>query len=227
MKTISRNGLKYIAIGAMLLDHAAEFYPKTSILYFCMRFLGRLTMPIMCFFIAEGYFFTSSKIRYGLRLGIFTLVSQLPYTYFHEGTLLTAKLFTDWNVIFTLFIGFCVLMVYDKIPNKIIRWIVIALLCAGSIIGDWRIITPMWILFFYIFRDSKKNLLVFGVLAVLEVLSCLPNIINDGQLWQVGVFLVIPLLYLYKGNSGSKNVFVKWAFYLFYPLHLLVLGLLK
>ena len=227
MKKISRNVLKYIAILAMLMDHLTVFLPSNSPLYFIMRFLGRLTAPIMCFFIAEGFYYTHSTYKYGLRLGIFALISQLAYTFFNEGTLFTYRLLTSWNVIFTLLIGFCALLAYEKIRYKPLKWIVIGLLCIVSFVGDWRFVAPLWILFFYIFRESKKNIVVFSVLAALEVLSCIPNIINDGQLWQIGVFFVVPLLLLYNGKKGSNNPVHKWAFYLFYPLHLFVLGIIK
>lgn len=229
MKYINRNVLKYIAIVAMLMDHIAMlFLPGDQMIYFVMRFIGRLTAPIMCFFIAEGFYYTRSKNKYGLRLGVFALISQFAYTFLNKGTLFTYGFFTDWNVIYTLFIGFCVLLAYEKILNKPIKWIVIGLLCILSYIGDWMIIAPVWILCFYIFRDNrKKRFMVFAVLAALEVLSCIPFIISNGELWQIGVFLAVPLLLLYNGQKGNDNSIHKWAFYLFYPLHLLVLGIIK
>jgi len=193
-----------------------------------MRLIGRLTGAIMCFFIAEGFFYTRSKYKYGLRLGLFALISQIPYVFFQNRTLFTVSLFTEWNVIFTFFIGFLVLLTYEKIDNKPVKWIVIGLLCAVSYFGDWRIIAPLWILCFYIFKDSReKRIIAFCILAALEVASCIPSIINDGQLWQIGVFLVIPLLLLYNGEKGGDSPLHKWAFYLFYPLHLILLGFIK
>ena len=229
MKSVNRNVLKYIAIAAMLSDHIAMlFMAEYPLIYFFMRLIGRLTAAIMSFFIAEGFYYTKSKYKYGMRLGIFALFSQFAYTFFENGTLLTYNLLTDWNVIFTLFIGFCVLLAYQKIINKPVRWIVIILLCAVSYFGDWMIIAPVWILCFYIFRDNKKKrIIVFSVLAAVEVASCIPFIISHGEIWQIGIFLVIPLLLLYNGKKGSDSPIHKWAFYLFYPLHLLALGIIK
>ena len=229
MKSVNRNVLKYIAIAAMLSDHVAmAFVPWDSPVYFIMRLIGRLTAAIMCFFIAEGFYHTGSKYKYGIRLGFFALISQFAYTFFENGTLLTYRLLTDWNVIFTLFVGFFVLLAYEKIINKPLKWITIGLLCAVSFFGDWMIIAPIWILCFYIFRDNKKKrFIVFSVLAAVEVASCIQFIISHGEAWQIGVFLVIPLLLLYNGERGSRNPIHKWAFYLFYPLHLLILGIIK
>ena len=90
------------------------------------------------------------------------------------------------------------------------------------------IIAPLWILCFYIFKDDKKKrFTAFGILAAVEVASCIPFMISKGEIWQIGVFLVIPLLWLYNGEKGSGNPIHKWAFYLFYPLHLLALGAIK
>ncbi|MCL1874894.1 MAG: conjugal transfer protein TraX [Synergistaceae bacterium] len=229
MKSINRNVLKYIAIAAMLSGHiAALFIEKSSFAYFIMRFIGRLSAAIMCFFIAEGFYYTRSRYKYGLRLGVFAVISQFAYTFAVNITIFTYELFTDWNVIFTFFIGFLVLLAYEKINNKPVKWLIIALLCAVSYFGDWMIIAPLWILCFYIFRDNKKKrFTVFGILAALEVAFCIPFMIKGNEMWDVGVFLVIPLLLLYNGEKGSDNSIHKWAFYLFYPLHLFVLGIIK
>ena len=193
-----------------------------------MRLIGRLTGATMCFFIAEGYHYTRSKRKYGTRLGVFALISQIPYTIFHRSTLLTLRFFTDWNVIFTFFFGFLVLLTYENIDNKYLKWVLICLLCAVTIISDWSLIAPVWILCFYIFRDNKKrNFIVFGILVCVETASCIPFMISHGETWQLGVFLVIPLLLLYNGEKGGGNPVHKWAFYLFYPLHLLILGLIN
>ena len=115
MKTLNRNYLKYIAIVAMLIDHVAElFVTNYPLPYFFMRLIGRLTGATMCFFIAEGCYYTRSKNKYGMRLFIFALLSQLGYTFFHYRTLLTIKILTNWNVIMTFFIGFLILLVYEK-----------------------------------------------------------------------------------------------------------------
>jgi hypothetical protein len=182
----------------------------------------------MCFFIAEGFYHTRSKTKYGIRLGAFALISQVPYTFFERGTLLTSKLITDWNMIFTLFIGFCALLAYENITNKPVKWLVVTLLCAVSFFGDWRLIAPLWIVCFYLFRNNRrKRFIAFGVLAIVEIISCMPFIISRGEIWQAGVLLVIPLLLLYNGEKGGNGAFHKWLFYWFYPLHFLVLVFIK
>ncbi len=74
--------LKYIAIIAMFIDHFAWLFVNTnSVLGQLMHSIGRLTAPIMCFFIAEGYYKTSNIKKYLFRLGIFAVISILPFSF--------------------------------------------------------------------------------------------------------------------------------------------------
>ena len=60
-KSWNANTIKVIAILAMTIDHIAWLlfpgYPKEP-LPLLMHILGRITCPIMCYFIAEGYHHT-------------------------------------------------------------------------------------------------------------------------------------------------------------------------
>ena len=67
---LDRNRIKYIALIAMLIDHFAMFFLSHSIaqasvsriaLYSFMRVIGRLTAPIMIYFLVEGFIHTSSR----------------------------------------------------------------------------------------------------------------------------------------------------------------------
>jgi hypothetical protein len=209
----------------MVSDHTAmAFLPAESPLYFVMRFIGRFTAPIMCFFIAEGFHYTQSKRKYGVRLAVFALISQCVYTYFYNQTLITSELFTAWNVIYTLFIGFCILIAYEKAKEKPIMWVVTVLLFVLSFFGDWMMFASTWILFFHIFRDQKlKKIIAFSAISVVFVSLGL----FFGEYWQLGLFAVIPLLVSYNGQKGSESRFHKWAFYLFYPLHLTVIVIIR
>lgn len=228
MQKLNRNALKYIAIFAMISDHIAMiFLPKESAFYFAMRLIGRFTAPIMCFFIAEGFRYTSSKYKYGFRLGVFALISQLPYTLMISGGIFTINTLTNWNVIYTFFISFIILLAYEKIQNKPLKLITILLLAGLTIVGDWGIIAPLWVLIFHTYKDEKKKqFIVYGIVVLLQLAFSMPLLIKYNELWQIGMFGAIPLLMLYNGSKGSKKSFHKWAFYLFYPLHMLVLWVL-
>lgn len=233
-KILNRNVLKYIAILAMVFDHTAVFLlDRYTVAYGVCRTFGRLTAPIMCFFIAEGFYYTHSKLRYGTRLCIFALISQLAYTFADYSTLATWKLITSWNVIFTFFMGFLILLCYEKISNRLLKWLIIILLCGVSFIGDWGVVAPLWILFFYIFKDNKlKKNVFFCSAAGIEILYDVYLMSVEGislkyGLWHLGLFLAIPILLAYNGEKGSNGVFSKWIFYIFYPLQFIAFGLLK
>ena len=92
--------LKIIAIAAMTVDHIAAVFFPTEL---WMRLIGRLTMPIMAFFVAEGYKYTRSVKRYLLRLLIFASISQVPF-------MVTFKS-TNLNIMFTLAIAVLIISI--------------------------------------------------------------------------------------------------------------------
>lgn len=231
--------LKMIAILAMLIDHIAwAFVPIGSVLGQVMHLIGRLTAPIMCFFIAEGYYHTSNLKKYALRLGIFALISHIPFYYFMKGQLpitfdngIQFKLQT--SVIYTLFLGLISLMVWNNEKlSETVKRILIIIICVMAIPGDWSFIGVLWIFFFGINRsDFKKQIQSFCIIALPIVVSPLIMLISHNSNWyyqifQIGILLAIPLLAKYNGKpGGNKNS--KWLFYIFYPLHLLIIGLIK
>ena len=136
MKCLNSNALKIVAIIAMTIDHLAWLiFPSydTSFLPVLMHIIGRITCPIMCFFIAEGYYHTKNLKKYILRLFIFALISHVPYmlqsTNFKEYGWLSLIPFATGNginrflnqtsVIFSLLIGLLML----DVANKNIKYI--------------------------------------------------------------------------------------------------------
>lgn len=227
---MNRNSIKYLAAAAMLIDHIAAFLLQSeSILYMVFRTAGRLTAPIMSFFLAEGFRYTSSKKKYGIRLFLFAVISQIPYVIANGYAILTPQ----FNMIFTLLLSFTILLAYENIKNSLTRTLVICILIATSIFSDWGIIAPLWILTFYILQnDEKRRLIAFSVVSVMHVILCFSAVIAASkplysQLWQFGVFLFIPILLLYNKKSRKTSSFSKWFFYIFYPLHLAIFALLE
>ena len=245
-KPLNRNALKYLVIVAMLIDHLAWGFVDAinPTLGAIMHFIGRLTGPTMAFFLAEGYKHTSNPGRYQLRLGIFALISWIPYVFFetgrgfiqHPGNLIVQ------SVIYTLFLGITAIRVYDsKLPDAA-KVILILMLTCVSVIGDWPVMDVLAPLFMYIFRDNKKARyisvsLVYGLFMMLAFLSPATNengvpsgIKFDiaGNWFQLGIILVpIIIILFYNGNGGKKSAFNKWFFYIFYPAHLMILGFIK
>ena len=231
-KEVNRNQIKYIAIFAMLLDHIAHVFSKFFLNYswgfalcFVFRFFGRITAPVMCWFLVQGFIHTSSRKNYAIRLLIFTLVAQIPYSLVRADVTFMAGL----SVIYTLLVSFLMLCVLESNLEAFPKWVIVIVLIVLSIFGDWAIFAPLMVLFFYKFREDRRRLLIFYSLA------CAMVVVTDivvlicrhyywwNELWQLGMFLFIPLYLLYNGEPGSRHPFHKWFFYAFYPLHLMVL----
>ena len=216
----------------MLLDHIAfvfsKFFQNYSwgfVLIFVFRTLGRITAPVMCWFLVQGFIHTSSKKKYALRLLIFSVIAQIPYALIRSDT----RGFAGLNVIYTLLLSFLMLCVLETKLETFPKWVIIIALLALSVIGDWAIFAPFMVLFFYFFREDRRRLLIFYSLAsAIVVITDITVLIVRHylwyqELWQLGMFLFIPLVLLYKGEPGSRHPFHKWFFYIFYPAHLLLL----
>lgn len=223
---LNRNQLKYLVIVAMLIDHIAwAFVPTASLLGQVMHIIGRLTGPTMAYMLAEGYHYTRNVKKYALRLGIFAVISWLPFSYFERGCIRPA-----FGVIYTLFLSLLAIWFWDKGKCSVL-WKQLGTLglCLLSIFGDWAMFDVLYALTFFRYRDNpKEKWISFSAITMICCVGMLGNEPIWSGLFQLGIFLVIPLIqYCYNGKSGSKKPFHKWFFYGFYPLHLLVLGILR
>lgn len=225
------NQIKYLAVISMLCDHIAyAFLPSSSTIYMVMRLFGRIAAPSMCFVLAQGFMHTSNRKKYFIRLFVFALISQLPFSYFGFGSY-TGPM---GNVIFTLACAFAIMAVIENI-NKIGRVpaiVAIVLLLFLSMLSDWLVFAPMFTLSIYLNRNSKdRQALGYLIVSLISFAAGTYFAIKNGQIWQyqfwqLGTVLVIPIIYAYNGKPGSKASFNKWFFYVFYPAHLMILGIL-
>lgn len=235
---LNRNQIKYIVIIAMLIDHIAWGFVDAINPFWgsCMHFVGRLTGPTMAYFVGEGYSYTKDVGKYQKRLALFALISWPAFTYFEFGSPLLDLgngyfiLDPAQSVIFTLFLGLTAIRTWES-PRikKPIKILLIILLCLISCIGDWAFMDVLGCLFVHIYRNRPKAKWIAFML-----IFALPNVLlmviaGLGAAWfQMGVLLVpIMIGFLYNGQCGSKAKVHKWFFYLFYPGHLVVLGILR
>ena len=235
MRELNRVQIKYIAIAAMLTDHIAAFFltPETNsalaVLYIIMRTVGRIAGPVMLYFLVEGYIHTSSRMKYGLRLLCFGIISQIPYSLARYGRVSTESL----NVIITLFMSFLMLAATDRIKNQILKGITVFIFILLTAFSDWGIIGPLMVWFFYISRsDRKSQIKTYMVIVGIYLASTIVFIIQDSQRWyegicQMGLLLVIPIILAYNEAPGKRTLVSKWLFYIFYPLHFLFVFCVK
>lgn len=227
-KKLDRTTIKYIAVIAMLIDHIAMFYlGDIPVLYVIMRFIGRITAPVMCFFLVEGYLHTSSIKRYGARLAIVGIISQVPYSYAKYGDFFAI----NFNMIITLFACFVILVVYDRIENEWLKWFIIGVIFIFSFSCEWGVVAPLWVLIFYTQKYNTRKLtfsyagVTLGLIIISAVYFAFNNDVWYREIWQIGLLIFVPMYYMYSGEEGTKNLFSKWSFYLIYPLQFVVICL--
>ena len=247
---LTSNTLKFIVIGAMLIDHIAwAFVPLFTPLGQIMHIIGRTTAPVMCCFIAEGYYHTRNVKRYALRLFVFAIVSYIPFIMFETGGMPNAKNFLTLNVIYTLLLGLLALWAWDKMQNGVLKILTILALCVLAMTGDWSYMAVIWVLIFGIYHGNRrkqiKYFVIFSIImvAMISLPTVMLNVLMQNpefavqfgeqyippiymQFFQFGVLLAAPLLMLYNGERGGGK-YSKWFFYIFYPAHLLIIALIK
>ncbi len=233
-KLCNSNYLKLIAIIAMTIDHGADLlYPgfPSEPAPLALHFIGRLTAPIMWFFICEGYHYTRDVKKYMMRLGIFAVISHFAYC-FGFGIPLNpfeGNIFNRTSVMYPLFIAVVILYMDDKVtslekwPKRIIQTILIL----SAFPADWSCIAILAILGMYSERGNleKQMLKVIEWVIVYGLVSYF--FVSKTYAYElVGVLMVYPVLKLYNGQRG-KAKWMKWFFYVYYPLHLVIIGIIR
>lgn len=218
--------LKIIGILTMLCDHVGDSF----IGYFSFfNLIGRVAFPIFAFQIVQGYIHTSNFKKYLLRLFIFACISQIPFMLF-------LSTFSDnyyLNIFFTLLLGTIALYGYNKIKNKYLKicFVTLIIVISHLIHVDYGAYGVIVIFLFYIFNTKFNNRLFMCLsFSIITLFKYLPNIINypSSSIIYLNCILftcisLIPIC-LYNGQQGPK---IKYLFYVFYPVHLLILWFLN
>lgn len=222
---ISQETLKVLACITMLIDHiGAVFVPG-----YALRCIGRLSFPIYCFLVAEGCHYTTSPKKYALRMLFMAVVSEAAYDLaFYGGFTLRRQ-----NVMITLLLGFLALELMKKCSNvglKILAAVPFAI-AAELMHSDYGAEGVMVIALFGLTREREhKYLLQFLGMAFIFSGMVSAEILRIGnyplQMQELGALAIIPIS-LYNGKKNTTSKAVQWGFYLFYPVHLLVLYLLR
>ena len=213
-KIFSGSMLKLLAVIAMFIDHGAlifaSFLPEP--IYPILRKVGRLAFPIFCFLVAEGYFHTRNKKKYGLRLLIFAFLSEIPFDWMLSDSLFYMG---KQNIYFTLFFGVLMLYFYENVDDVLKKALLMLAVGMVTILldVDYGIRGVLLIFLLHVLREQPvaKTALAFPFLS--------------GGWAAFGAFLPINL---YNGRRGFiRSQWLKYAFYVFYPVHILVLMLIR
>lgn len=218
--------LKYIAFLSMLLDHVnnAMITPyldgKGLLLHVSnvLSILGRVAFPLFMFFLVEGFFKTHSRKKYLINLLIFGVLSEVPFDLFTSRELFN----NNWNnMMFTLALSLATIWIVDEMKGRLAKksktlWygasvLVVAVMCAVamffSLDYDYHAIIVAYL--FYLFYEKPLYGAALGYLSIIK------------ELYSV---LGFAATLTYNGERGKQY---KWLNYAFYPVHILILGLLR
>lgn len=227
LRFLSGAELKLIAIISMLADHVnkALIYPYLESNHGFLAFIsdvfdiiGRIAFPLFCFMLVEGYFKTRNRKKYLLNLLLFGVISEVPFDMFT-----TASFFNmNWNnVMFTLALVLVTVWIIDTLKEKmqkrpkalwyLVSILIVLVMCivSMSLSLDYEHHAILIGYFFYLFHDMPVFAIPFGYASMFK------------EPWAL---LGFGLTLTYNGERGKQH---KMLYYWFYPVHLLILGLLR
>lgn len=217
---MSASFLKILACFFMLIDHIGFcFFPRIQIL----RIIGRLAFPIFAYQMAVGFKLTSNRKKYFFRIVLFALISQIPYTIFRD---VSGYSNFSLNIGFTFIIAFVALLFAElaKKENFLYILLIIPLLPLAFVLNvDYKWYGVLLIVLFYLF--DIKNVKEFPwLLFSLIIISFAYVALNNSSGSQYYAMLSLIILAF---SNGKKGFNLKYLFYAFYPLHMLILSLIK
>lgn len=219
-KRLSQEWLKAIACITMLIDHiGAVFVPG-----YALRLVGRLSFPIYCFLLAEGVQHTRNRKRYGLRLLIGALLSEIPFDLLFFGRIT----WRHQSVMVTLLLSFWMLCRMEKWGKYLA--VAVAAIAAELLGADYGALGVILVAVFALAGESSGALPMqavgMGVCFLLMDSMRMPFLGLRIPIQLFGLLALIPL-YFYSGEKATKSRMLQWGFYLFYPVHLIVLLLYR
>ena len=234
---LDSNMLRIIAVLLMLSDH---IWATAMSFGNWMTYIGRMAFPIFAFQIAEGFVHTKNFKKYALRLLGFAVITEIPFNLFYS-----SRVFNPYhqNVLFTLLLGLLAIYVLDNLKKdyskknvgKSVLWL--ALICVAGTIGfvDYGFLGVLTVVMFYLCRGYRFtpvlqligtiliNVVFFeGQVVLFDIFGKTIEIPTQG----FAVFSLIPI-WLYNGKKGYSNKILQYGFYAFYPVHMLILYLIK
>lgn len=227
LKILSGSMLKLMAILFMLIDHTALVLHadlaflgmslfsigETEItIYYVLRKLGRLAFPIFCFLVTEGFSHTRNLKKYILSLLLFAVLSEIPFN-----IMMSEKPFypARQNIYFTLFLGILLIYFYQHKASEIVKAVFMLVIVALTIVlrADYGLKGALLILLMYALRNH----------AAAQAVLSYPLLSGGYAAW--AAFIPINM---YNGQRGFiKSGVLKYSFYVFYPLHIIILIIIK
>lgn len=233
---------KWIAIITMVIDHAGFFF-SDKVDYVLWRSIGRLCWPLIAWIVAMRLYTAPERtLGYLKRLLPWAIIAQFPYSFIFNahhvsnGVLDPRPWYALLNIFVTIGLGCIVFMLVERWEKagparKVLLALgIIAAVAPGPVAdyGPLAIVSiPVLVL---LARQSLVQAAVacgvFGV--VVNLLSLIHNNILD-QYWGMALSALLAsgiALFCLKTYLPLWRL-PRWFFYAFYPLHLVLLVLLR
>ena len=239
MKGMTSFSLHILAMACMLCDHLwGTVIPGNE----WLTCIGRLAFPIFAFLTVEGYCHTSNFRKYLLRMLLFAVLSEIPFNLAMGGRLFYPL---HQNVLWSFLISLGLIHWNERVKITGKHWkrifvisasMVIAFFCGILTMVDYYHAGILTVLVFYYFHGNTlyhRVAQLIGLMYInLEILGGLVYPVNFlGYATEIpqqafALLALIPI-WLYRGEQGYYNRHVRLLYYGFYPVHLLILGLLN
>ncbi len=220
-KGLSQETLKVIACMTMLLDHVGAMFVRG----YTLRIIGRIAFPIFCFLMAEGAYYTKNPRKYALRLLIGALLSEIPFDLaFQRGLTWRSQ-----SVMVTLLLGFLAVEAIQNTQNNLLKLLAVS---AGFALG--QLLQTDYggygVLLIVLFSQARRKWWLQTVLVAMFawMMDSVPVQVL-GMRIPIEMFALLAMLPIgcYSGRKRSDSKVLQWAFYLFYPVHLTVLVVIR
>jgi hypothetical protein len=228
--------LKIIALVTMLIDHAGAVFPE--VFGFppaganIFRVIGRVSFPIFVYLLAEGFRHTKNRQKFLVRLGLFALISEVPYDLAFGNDL---NFIARTNIFYTLFLGGATITAHEYLrENKSFIASVVALFpfmfLAEALTVDYGAVGVVFIFAVYAAKSPRIRLATMAGFCVLLHFAMLRHFLQGYSVPTMHLAMIPATLFavlicaFYNGKRGAK---LKWIFYALYPTHLLLFAILQ
>lgn len=250
----SEDALKLLALAAMFMDHVGAGILEHFLVYvlpegsaawqYCnmadqiLRTVGRLSFPIYCYLLLQGFLHTRSLGRYALRLFLFALLSEAPFDLLFYGEMTMAHQNVFWTLLAGLLTLAAIRQCRERLKSPAAGWLCTAaaaaagMTAAGLLHTDYGYSGVFLIVVLYLLRTNRSLQCILSPALFLASyfigvplgLRSLGSAVNSLE-FEGFCIAVFPLLYLCSGKRYMKGH--KYFFYLFYPAHMLLLLLVR
>lgn len=206
----------------MFVDHAGlALFPAVG----AFRCVGRVSFPVYCFLLTQGFLHTRDVRAYGRRLLLLAILSEIPFDLLIFGRVACG---VEQNVLFSLLLGLMALLAVDALRGKPVQSALVSLtLCMAAMVArvsyGWLAIALCLCVYYAGESRTRLALSMAGALLLYTLSLALSGVTSSWVLVSLCALLSLPVLLAYNGRRGARNPVFTFLFYAAYPLHLLAL----